>query len=34
MKTKIAIASLALAAFGFAHDEGKGKPVTIIGTVV
>ena len=34
MKTRIAIAVLALAVFGFAHDEGKGKPVTITGSVV
>lgn len=34
MKTKIAIAFAALAAFSFAHDEGKGKPVTITGTVI
>ena len=34
MKTRIAIAVVALAAFGFAHDEDKGKPVTITGTVV
>jgi hypothetical protein len=34
MRTKIAIAVIALAAFGFAHDEGKGKPVTVTGTVI
>jgi hypothetical protein len=34
MKTKIAIAVVALAAFGFAHDEDKGNPVTITGTVI
>jgi hypothetical protein len=34
MKMKIAIATMALAAFGFAHDEDKGKPVTITGTVI
>jgi hypothetical protein len=34
MKTKIAIAVLALTAFGFAHDEDKGKPVNITGTVI
>jgi hypothetical protein len=34
VKTKIAIAVLALAALGFAHDEDKGKPVTITGTVI
>ena len=34
MKMTIAISILALAAVGFAHDEAKGKPVTISGTVV
>ncbi|HZT69376.1 MAG TPA: hypothetical protein VFC10_06475 [Terriglobia bacterium] len=34
MKTMIAISILALAAVGLAHDEAKGKPVTISGTVV
>ena len=34
MKTRITICLLALGAFGFAHDEPKGKPVTITGTVV
>jgi hypothetical protein len=34
MKMKTAIAVVALAAFGFAHDEDKGKPVTITGTVI
>ena len=34
MKTTIAISILALAAVGLAHDEPKGKPVTISGTVV
>jgi hypothetical protein len=34
MKTKIGIGILALAAFGLAHDEPKGKPVTVTGTVV
>ncbi len=34
MKTAIAISVLALAAVGLAHDEAKGKPVTINGTVV
>ena len=34
MRTKIAIYIMALASVGLAHDEGKGKPVTITGTVV
>lgn len=34
MRTKIAACILALAAAGLAHDEGKGKPVTITGTVI
>lgn len=29
MKTRIVICSMALAAAGFAHDEAKGKAVTI-----
>ena len=34
MKAKIAVCILALATMGLAHDEGKGKPVTITGTVI
>ena len=34
MKTTIAIGILAMATLGLAHDEPKGKPVTISGTVV
>jgi len=34
MRAKIAVCILALAAMGLAHDEGKGKPVTITGTVI
>ena len=34
MKTRIATAVLALAAFGLAHDDDKGKPVTVTGTVI
>jgi hypothetical protein len=34
MKTKITLCAVALAALGLAHDEPKGKPVTITGTVV
>ena len=34
MKTTIAISILALATLGLAHDELKGKPVAITGTVV
>ena len=34
MKTTIAISILALATLGLAHDEPKGKPVAITGTVV
>jgi hypothetical protein len=34
MKTRITICTVALAALGLAHDEPKGKPVTITGTVI
>jgi hypothetical protein len=34
MKPRIAICIISLAAAGLAHDEAKGKPVIITGTVV
>jgi hypothetical protein len=34
MKTRTALCILALAAIGLAHDEPKGKPVTVTGTVI
>ena len=34
MKKRIVIAVVGVAVFGFAHDEDKGKPVTITGTVI
>jgi hypothetical protein len=34
MKNRVAIGLVVLAALGFAHDEPKGKPITITGTVV
>jgi hypothetical protein len=34
MMIRITICTIALAALGLAHDEPKGKPVTITGTVI